>query len=153
MNRLSLYIFLLGILLYSCRDHLKIESNNNPQGYADSQVVGDWKITAFVSNAPYDWDGNGTAETNIFETWTSCEKDNLYRFVGDKTGSFKLNCSLTKNGGWQIFNTRELTYTPEGFATEIENIIAMTSNEFKTSRTVGAGIGQTFTVTKTWSRQ
>src|SRR5688572_33382679 len=114
MYRRCLYLFLAGFILNSCNDHLEIEANNNPQGYADSQLVGLWKVTALTSNAPYDWDGNGTTETDVYSTWSDCQKNNLYRFDGNKTGVYQLNCNTTHGGVWQIFNVQQLEYTPDG---------------------------------------
>ena len=152
MSRLSLYLFVI-LILCSCRQHLKIEANNLPQGFADSQLVGIWKITALTSNAPYDWNGDGTPEMDIYNNWSSCEKDNLYQFIGDKTGTFKLNCNTTRPGNWQIHNTQQLEFNPDGFATVLERFISMTSVEFKTTSTAIVPSGQTYTLTKTWSRQ
>ena len=151
MNCRILYLFFL-LVLSSCNDHLKIESNNNPQGYADSQVVGVWKITAVESNLPYDWDGNGSVENDIYSTWSPCQKDNLYTFSGNKSGVYKLDCSTTVNGQWQIWEVQQLEYTPDGMSTIIEKFISMTSNQFKTTRTQVVTGGQSFLITKTWSR-
>ena len=146
------YLLASSILLFSCNDHLEIEANNNPQGYADSQVVGEWKITAVHSSIAYDWDGNGTPETDIFNSWSDCDKDHLYTFVGNKSGVYKLNCNTTLNGVWQIFEVRYLEYTPDGLSTLSEKIISMTSNEFKTSRSFTTPSGQSCLITKTWTR-
>jgi hypothetical protein len=88
MNRLILYLFVFWIFISACNGHLKIEKNGDPQGYADSQFVGTWKITAMNSDVAWDYDGNGTTETNIFATLSACKQDNLYTFVGNKTGTF-----------------------------------------------------------------
>jgi hypothetical protein len=153
MKRLILYLFSSAFFITSCNDHLKIEKNNDPQGYADSQFVGTWKITSINSDVAWDWDNNGTTETNIFATQSSCQQDNLYTFVGDKTGTFKLSCSLTKDGSWQIVNTQYLLYTPTGLAQESEKVISMTSVQFKTALDLTLPNGQPATITKTWSRQ
>ncbi len=153
MYRFYITLLLSSITILACNDHLKIESNNNPQGYADSQVVGLWKITAANSDFPYDWDGNGSPETDIYATWTDCLKNNSFQFFGDKTGIFQLNCNETHNGIWQIYNLRQLEYTPDGMSTEVEKFISMTSNQFKTTRTHTIPGGQTYTITKTWTRQ
>ena len=153
MYRLNLYLILTCLLLGSCNDHLEIEANNLPQGYADSQVVGSWKITAVMSDAPFDWDGNGSVETNVYNAWASCEKDNLYTFVGNKTGTYRLNCNLTKTGTWQIFNVKDLQYTPDGMNTVTERIISMTSVQFKTTRLYFVPPASNVTLTTTWSRQ
>lgn len=150
MNRLILYLL---ILFTSCNDHLKIERNNDPQGYADSQFVGSWKVTAVISDVAWDYDGNGTTETNIYATWSACKKDNLYTFVGDKTGTYKLDCNNTKTGSWEVVATTYLNYTPLNSIPESERVIQMTSIQFKSTLAITLPNGQPATITKTWDRQ
>lgn len=151
----SLYKFCIiySILFFSCNRHLDNNDNNNPQGYADSQMVGTWKITGYSSSQPYDWNNDGRVESNIYNTWTACQKDNLYQFSADKTGLLKLDCSNTVQASWQIVNTLYLVYIPSGQPPDTEKIISMTSAEFKTSRDLTVSTGQNITVTKIWTRQ
>ena len=153
MKRLILYVIIPGFLISSCDGHLKIEKNGDPQGFADSQFVGIWKITAISSDVAWDYDGNGTTETNIFATQSACERDNLYTFVGNKTGTFKFNCSLTKDGSWEVVETKYLQYTPLGLSPEQETVISMTSVQFKSTLAISLSNGQPATITKTWTRQ
>ena len=153
MRRFIPYLFTLLFLTASCTDHLKIEKNNDPQRYADSQFVGSWKIVAIRSDIPWDWDNNGTTETNIFATLSACEQDNLYTFVGDKTGTFKLNCSSIKEGSWQIIDLLYLQYIPLGFPMEQQKVISMTSVQFQTTTAVTLPNGQNANITRTWARQ
>lgn len=148
------YLAFLLFLFASCnREHLKIERNNDPQGYADSQVVGNWKITAMTSDVPYDWDQNGSVETDIYNLWSECQKDHLYTFVGDKTGTFKINCSTTEAATWQIIQTQYLVYSTASLGLQSEQFISMTSVQFKTIIKLSLPSGQPVTITKIWSRQ
>lgn len=151
MKKLLIYAF--SFLILSCNDHLKIEANDDPQGYADSQFVGTWKITAVTSDVSWDYDNNGTSETNIYLTWSACQKDNLYTFVGDKTGTFKIDCNNTKQGSWQIVSTQYLVYTPLASSPESEKIVQMTSVQFKSTLAITLPNGQPANITKTWDRQ
>ena len=153
MKCLILYLFVLVFFISACNGHLKIEKNDDPPGVADSQFVGSWKITAINSDIAWDYDGNGTTETNIFATLSVCEKDNLYTFVGDKTGTFKLSCSLTKNGSWEVINTTYLVYTPFGLSPESEKVVSMTSVQFKSVLAITLSNGQPANITRTWTRQ
>ncbi|HLF46583.1 MAG TPA: hypothetical protein VI548_09170 [Chitinophagaceae bacterium] len=150
---LNKYCIIYSILFFSCNRHLDNNDNNNPQGYADSQMVGTWKITGYSSSQPYDWNNDGRVESNIYNTWTACQKDNLYQFSADKTGLLKLDCSNTVQASWQIVNTLYLVYIPAGQSPDTEKIISMTSAEFKTSRDLTVSTGQNITVTKIWTRQ
>ena len=152
MKRLFTYLF-TSLFILSCNDHLKIEANNDPQGYADSQFVGTWKITAVVADVSWDYDNNGTSETNIFLTWTDCQKNNMYTFVGDKSATFKFDCNNNKNGSWEVVATQYLNYTPLGAPPESEKVIQMTSIQFKTTVAITLPNGQAATITKTWDRQ
>lgn len=158
MKRLILYLFISVFFISSCNDHLKIEKNNDPQGYADSQFVGSWKITALSCDVAFDWNNDGTAERDIYSTWSSCERDNLYTFTGDtasggfKKGTFKINCSNTKTGEWQIVNTESLVYVPLGLGPESEKVIDMTSVQFQSVLLLTLN-GLPATITKTWTRQ
>ncbi|HET6766076.1 MAG TPA: hypothetical protein VFH08_01710, partial [Chitinophagaceae bacterium] len=71
------------------------------------------------------------------------------------TGTFKINCSVTKSGVWQIVNTEYLVYTPLGLSTESEKVVSgsMTSVQFKTALELTLSNGQDATITKTWARQ
>jgi len=153
MNLTIKYFFACLIFFSSCSGHLTIEQNDNPQGYADSQLVGNWKVTGYISDKAYDWNGDGRAETNIFNTWTTCEKENLYQFASDKTGLYKINCSVTSPGTWHIINTQYLFYQLTGQPSETEKFISMTSIEFKTTKEITVSTGQSFVLIKTWSRQ
>lgn len=154
----SLYRFIslaycIVIFLGGCK-RVTVEANNNPQGYADSQVVGSWKITSIKSDKAYDWDGNGVAETDVLGTFTQCSKDMLFTFEPDKTGVFKLNCSITKNGTWQIINTQHLLWQAEGGSAQQEQLAQMTSDTFNTIRKVQFVLnGPIYSVTTTWKRQ
>ena len=157
MTRLTLYLFAAAFFI-SCNDHLKIEKNNDPQGYADSQFVGSWKITAVSSDVAYDWNNDGSPERDIYSTWSQCERDNLYTFTADtamggyKKGTFKVNCSVNKTGEWQIVNAKDLVYIPLGLGPESEKIIDMTGVQFRSILLLTLN-GQPATITKTWTRQ
>ena len=163
MRRLILYLFTSTFFISSCNDHLKIEKNNDPQGYADSQFVGSWKITALSCDVSYDWNNDGITERDIYSTWTSCQRDNLYTFTADtlsaakKKGTFKIDCSVIKSGEWQIVfsdnpKSQSLLYTPLGLSPESEIITDMTSVQFQSVLLLTLN-GLPATITKTWTRQ
>ena len=153
MNRLFTYLFITILLFSACKKHIQNNANQDTQGYADSQVVGTWKITAVVSDVLWDWDGNGIPEKNIYNTWTACQKENLYNFIGDFTATFKLTCSVSEPGTWKIIDTKYLEYATISVGLESEKFISMTNVEFKTTKDYTLSNGQPATITKTWSRQ
>lgn len=159
MNRLILYLLLL---FTSCNEHLKIDRNNDPQGVADSQFVGSWKIVEVSSDVAHDWNNDGSTERDIYGTWSACQKDHLFTFSGEvaastgteKKGTFKINCSTTKNGLWYVDGSQHyLVYIPEGLLPESEKIVSMTAAQFRSAIDVTLPNGQPSTITKTWIRQ
>jgi len=163
MRRLILYLFTSAFFISSCNDHLKIEKNDDPQGYADSQFVGSWKVTALSCDVSYDWNNDGTTERDIYSTWTSCQRDNLYTFTADTTmdaykkGIFKIDCSVTKPAEWQIVvdtvsKDQSLLYSLSGLSPESEIVINMTSVQFQSVLLLTVN-GLPATITKTWTRQ
>lgn len=140
-------------MLTSCSKQAADNPTNEIQGYADSQLVGTWRITAYTSDLPYDWDGNGSTETNIYALWSACQKDNLFRLESNKTGNFRISCSMSADGNWQIVNSRHFYYAITGFLPDSEKIISMTSVQFKTTQDITTTSGLNLTLTKTWSRQ
>ncbi len=157
MRRLILYLFTSVFFISSCSDQM-IEKNEDPQGYADSQFIGSWKITSVLCDVPFDWNNDGFTERNIYSTWSSCERNNLFTFTSDtvmsayKKGTFKINCSVSKPGEWIIVNTKYLVYTPLGLDPESEKVINMTSLQFQSIHLVTLN-GKPATITKTWTRQ
>jgi hypothetical protein len=149
---LIILFLLFSFFVFSCK-RVVVEKNSNPQRYADSQVVGLWKITAVQSDKPHDWDGNGTTETDVFSTWSECQKDNLYELVGTKTGTYKMSCTSTKSGTWLIEDALVLILNPEGGASQEETIISLTSNNFRTTSVNEPSAGNRFVITKVWTRQ
>jgi Lipocalin-like domain len=154
MNQLNRFLifFFASAVLFSCQK-VEVEKNTDPQGYADSQIVGSWKIVSISSDKPFDWDGNGAAETDIYNTWSECDKDNLFLFDGTKTGVYKFTCNLTKSGTWNMLDRFRIIIYADGAIPQEELIRTLTSNEFKTSSYVTATGGQIFEISKVWQRQ
>ncbi len=142
----------IAVLNFSCY-RVTTEKNTQPQGYSVAQIIGTWKITGISSDKAYDWGGNGVAGTNIYSTWTNCQRDNLYKFSADYTGSYKRNCSELKEGTWLLSDNNILIYASNGQTSEYEKITALTSNFIKTVSNKQVANGQVFVITKEWTRQ
>ena len=73
LTQLVKYTLVFTLPFFSCTGKLDVNNNTNPQGYADSQLIGIWKITGFSSSEPFDWNNDGRPESNIYNTWTECQ--------------------------------------------------------------------------------
>jgi Lipocalin-like domain len=153
MRPASFPSLLLCLLFFNSCDKVEVEANSIPQGFSLAQIVGTWKVTAASSDKEYDWDGNGTKEKDVYHTWSECKKDNLYQFNSDKTGTYKLDCTTTKTGNWDLDGTITLVWIYNGAPTQYEKIIYLTSNTMKTETAAVVQGSQVFTITRTWSLQ
>lgn len=71
----------------------------------DYDVVGRWAVTGIRSNIANDWDGNGYSETDIYGTYSSCQRDIVLVFDDYGTGQGRQGCnSYWQNLNWQLTN-------------------------------------------------
>ncbi|MFL5739225.1 MAG: hypothetical protein ACJ75B_03335 [Flavisolibacter sp.] len=63
-------------------------------------IVGTWQVVGIRSNLPYDWNGDGYAETDIYGGYNYCERDIELAFDGGGTGQSRQGC----NAYWQAMN-------------------------------------------------
>ena len=145
-------LLLCAVFVSSCYK-IETEANNLPQGFSVSQIIGTWKILGMSSDKAYDWDGNGTAESDIYSTWPDCQKDNLYQFNSNYSGSYKLSCNETKTGAWRLDGTITLVWKASGSAEMYEKIVYLTSDTMKTQISIKQPNGETYTITKLWKLQ
>lgn len=141
---------LFSLFILSCYK-VEVERNNLPQDYSVAQIIGTWKITDIKSDKAYDWDGNGVAETNIYGTWTDCQKDNLYQFNQNYSAIYKLSCSETKTGTWRLDN-KMLIWNADGMTGVYEKIIYLITDTMHTQSTAIIN-GEVYTITKVWKFQ
>src|SRR3569833_3044301 len=145
-------LLLCAVLNESCYK-IETEANNLPQGFSVSQIIGTWKILGMSSDKAYDWDGNGTAESDIYSTWPDCQKDNLYQLNSNYSGSYKLSCNETKTGAWRLDGTITLVWKASGSAEMYEKIVYLTSDTMKTQISIKQPNGETYIITKLWKLQ
>jgi hypothetical protein len=78
-------------------------------------ILGTWSITGIQSDAAYDWDGNGTIETDILGTYSACERDIVLVFESGGIGRISEGCtSPYVNFTWQLSGNRLDVQIPSG---------------------------------------
>lgn len=87
MKKIFLQLLILSfagfVIFISCKKD-KDENVNAVKTKTELLTTGIWKRTALISNPAYDWNADGTFDTNILNTMFPCEKDNFetYRTNG-----------------------------------------------------------------------
>lgn len=116
---------------------------------------GTWKITAQTSNAPYDWDGDGDTETDLFATKPSCATG--YKMIlsyPSMAGTIDATCTIKKNITWNLSDHgNTLNWTIANASTVAEKIISISSTQLKTTSQEQPPNATTFTITTTYTKQ
>ena len=99
INGLRLFVCSF-IFLISCQ---KDKNSSAAETKTKLLTTGIWKRTALISNPAYDWNADGTFDTNILNTMFPCEKDNFetYRTNGiDETNEGPTKCNASDPQTW-----------------------------------------------------
>jgi len=84
------HVLFTAIALMFCAACKK--DNKNPN--MDLITSGDWKIISVIANPPFDYDGDGIDDSEIFPLYDACEKDDYYTFKSN--GILEVNAGSTK---------------------------------------------------------
>lgn len=66
----------------------------------EEDISGTWVVTGIHSNAANDWDGDGYTETDIYASYSYCQRDIVLVFDEYGTGQGRQGC----NAYWQNLN-------------------------------------------------
>jgi hypothetical protein len=116
-------------------------------------VVGTWAVTGIRSNVANDWDGNGSSETDIYGTYSSCQRDIVLTFDEYGTGQARQGCNAYwQNINWQVTNNNHnLHIDLMDDAIDLSNL-RVTSNTIQGDDNVYSN-GRNYTVTYTLQRR
>ncbi|RYZ57643.1 MAG: hypothetical protein EOO14_10745 [Chitinophagaceae bacterium] len=98
-------ILMLLISLFACRKSSTETTidKDDPKEHK-TRLIGSWKLSAQVTDTPYDFDGDGTNDTDLFAMYSSCGRDQGFVFNADATGSRKFACQPVRLTTWKIFS-------------------------------------------------
>jgi hypothetical protein len=119
----------------------------------DYDVVGTWAVTGIRSNIANDWDGDGYSETDIYGTYSYCQRDIVLVFDEYGTGQGRQGCnSYWQNLNWQVTNNNHNLYIDlMDDAIELTNL-RVSSNTIQGEDNVYSN-GRNYTVTYTLQRR
>lgn len=119
----------------------------------EADVVGTWAVTGIRSNIANDWDGDGDSETDIYSTYSYCQRDIVLTFDQYGTGQGRQGCnSYWQNLNWQLMNgNRLLRIDMIGDAIELDNL-RVGSNTIQGDDYVYSN-GRNYTITYTLQRR
>lgn len=106
----TLSFLLAAVIVFSGCTKNDVISNEN-------DITGTWAVTGIRSNIANDWDGDGYPETNIYGTYSSCERDIVLVFDYNGSGQSRQGCdAYWQNLNWQLLNNNRTLYIgiPDG---------------------------------------
>ena len=81
----------------------------------EENLLGTWAITGITSDQAYDWDGDGRRETDIYRTYTICERDIVLIFERNGYGEIREGCDRNfVDMEWDYSGSRLDLYIPSG---------------------------------------
>jgi len=119
----------------------------------EADVVGTWAVTDIRSNIANDWDGDGYSETDIYGTYSYCQRDIVLSFDQYGTGQGRQGCNSNwQNLNWQLTNgNRTLRIDMIGDVIELNNL-RVSSNSIQGDDYVSSN-GRNYTITYTLQRR
>ena len=71
----------------------------------EQSIEGTWVVTGIASDRAYDFNGDGYPETDIYGSYTSCQRDVVAVFSSGGYGQMRQGCNATwQNINWQLTN-------------------------------------------------
>jgi len=108
-NKILLTVLLLSTLFVftNCTKQDTVTNTN--------QIQGSWIVTGINSDYPYDWNNDGYTETDIFSTYSYCQRDISLNFQQSGYGQSRQGCDAPiENMSWQLSNNRLDISIPSG---------------------------------------
>jgi hypothetical protein len=71
----------------------------------EEDIVGTWAVTGIRSDLPYDWNGDGYTETDIYGSYNSCQRDIALSFESYGSGQSRQGCNASWRAmSWELTN-------------------------------------------------
>lgn len=102
-KQLLCYSIAIMLLFANCK-------KSNPIPIPDNTVqnqqflIGNWHLVGQFSDLPFDWNGDGMTETEMYALLDSCDKKYYLKFDNDTRGSLSLNCRSYTPIQWDLEN-------------------------------------------------
>ena len=141
-------LFLMLVLVAGCSKNDADADVNTGQ----EDVTGSWSVTGIQSDRAYDWDGNGSTETDIFGTYSVCNRNIVYVFETGGTGRVSEGCTAPfVNISWQLSGRR---LTVQGVPSGDINLDLIPSNAGTLKGTDDINVnGTSYRVTYTFTKR
>ena len=140
------FLLIATIIFFSSCTKGDVISNEN-------DVTGTWAVTGIRSDIANDWDGDGYSETDIYGTYSYCQRDIVLVLDQYGTGQGRQGCnSYWQNLNWQLANSnRTLRIDLIDDVIELSNL-RVSSNIIQGDDNIYSN-GKNYTITYTLQRR
>ena len=116
-------------------------------------LIGTWQVTGISSSQAHDWDGDGYTETDIYNSYSYCQRDIALVFDYNGTGQSRQGCTAPwQSLYWQFSNgNRTLNISLPGDELNLD-ITQFNGSTLRGQDQVYVD-GQNFTITYTLSKR
>jgi hypothetical protein len=154
IRRISIYMA-IAVFICSCRKSNQETNQPDNTGVNTILVSGKWKLISETSSQPYDFNGDGTQETDVYASMSVCNQDFKILFTQNMDGSVWQNCSLPqKNITWNLSDYgNTLNWTMSAASPVHEKIISISATTLVTSVNTQPPGTTGFIITNTYSKQ
>jgi len=119
----------------------------------ENDITGTWAVTGIRSNIANDWDGDGYSETDIYGTYSYCQRDIVLVFDYNGTGQGRQGCNAYwQNMNWQLLNNNRTLYIGLTDSDINLNNLHVTANTIQGDDDVYSN-GRNYTITYTLQRR
>jgi hypothetical protein len=132
-NDMKILIILIAIIFGSCSKGHDNQPKDNT--ITNSYLLnGTWVLSSKTSSVPYDWDGNGSTETDVLAVMFSCPSGyKVYFNYPSMTGNVNKTCSIESSITWSLSDYgNTLNWTIPNAGTITEKIVSISSTQLKT---------------------
>ncbi len=119
-------VALVTTLFVSCK---KDDDNDGPKSNTEKITLSPWKF----DNLKIDMDGDGTGETNGDDQVEACDKDNLYTFQSNGTGTLDAGAQKcdqepqTTNFTWTFKENETIIHFPTAIVEGVDGDVTLVS--------------------------
>jgi hypothetical protein len=141
-----LALFSLVFIFSSCTKGNDIIANQN-------DITGTWAVVGISSNISYDWNGDGYSETDIYGSYSYCQRDIVLSFEENGNGQSRQGCNSSWLAMfWQLSNNNRTLHISMSEGDLDLNILRFTSNSIVGEDNVYMN-GRNYTITYTLARR
>ncbi len=98
----QLQLACLVVATIGCSNKENTPAPDNESPIVAQKLIGVWTMTAQTSSVAWDWDGNGSTETDMYANYDACLKQKGFTISVDKTGFVKQSCTLSNSMEWLV---------------------------------------------------